>query len=56
MYTIVIDTSANRDSLVYLIVRQGDIGHYVVARAYQLNDAKVICAALEAADKQLAPF
>ena len=55
MYTIIIRyTTDERPS--YLIVKMSDIGNYVVAETWSLNDAKVISNALSAADKVPAPF
>jgi hypothetical protein len=54
MYTIVME--GFNDTLSYLIVKQSDIGHYVIARCYSVNVAKVIVEALEAQDQKPPAF
>lgn len=45
-----------KGDLVYLIVALSDVGHHVVAEAYNLQDAKVIVDALDKASKIPPPF
>lgn len=52
----VINTSGSRDSLIYLIVRAGDIGHYVVAQCYTASDARIMVDAFNKAEKAPPPF
>lgn len=56
LYTIVMDTHRHKDTVIYLIIRQSDIGHYIVAETYSATDAKVIANALSTAENLPPPF